>query len=87
MKKITIYSKEICPYCVKAKALLQRKKANFDFEIIEIKIVDDKQKEEMMAKSNGRMTVSQIFIDDLHIGGCDDLYQLEEEGKLNKLLQ
>lgn len=87
MKEIIIYSKDICPYCNKAKALLQRKKANFNFQITEIKITNDQQKEEMMNKSNGRMTVPQIFIDNAHIGGCDDLYLLEEQGKLDKLLK
>lgn len=83
MKKITIYTKEICPYCVKAKALLKRKNAEFD----EIKLVDEKIKEEMIKKSGGRMTVPQIFIGDVHVGGCDDLYALEEQGKLDALLK
>jgi glutaredoxin 3 len=87
MKEIIIYSKDICPYCNKAKALLQRKKAKFDFQITEIKITNDQQKEEMISKSNGRMTVPQIFINNSHIGGCDDLYLLEEQGKLDKLLK
>lgn len=83
MKKIIIYSKEVCPYCVRAKSLLQRKGVAFE----EIKISDDKTREEMIQKSGGRMTVPQIFIDDLHIGGCDDLYELESQGKLNELLK
>jgi glutaredoxin 3 len=83
MKKIIIYSKEVCPYCVRAKSLLQRKGVTFE----EIKISDDKTREEMIQKSGGRMTVPQIFIDDLHIGGCDDLYELESQGKLNELLK
>lgn len=78
MSKIIIYSKDPCPYCVKAKALLQRKGLTFT----EIKITDDKIKEEMIAKSGGRMTVPQIFIDGKHIGGCDDLYALDAEGGL-----
>ena len=82
MKKIIIYTKEICPYFVRAKALLQRKGAQFE----EIKITDDTTKEEMMKKSGGRMTVPQIFIGDFHVGGCDDLYALENQGKLDKLL-
>lgn len=83
MKKITIYTKEICPYCVRAKSLLQRKGAQFE----EIKITDDSTKEEMMKKSGGRMTVPQIFIDDFHVGGCDDLYALDSAGKLDELLK
>lgn len=83
MKKIIIYSKDVCPYCVKAKNLLQRKGAVYE----EIKITTDEQKQEMIKKANGRMTVPQIFIGDFHIGGCDDLYALEGEGKLDKILQ
>ena len=82
MKKILIYSKDICPYCVNAKNLLQRKGVEFE----EIKINSDELRQEMITKSGGRMTVPQIFIDDYHVGGCDDLYALESEGKLNKLL-
>lgn len=78
-----MYSKEICPYCVKAKFLLQRKKVN----LTEIKITSDELREEMINKSGGRMTVPQIFIEDKHVGGCDDLYALEAAGELDKLLQ
>lgn len=83
MKKIIIYSKDVCPYCVRAKSLLQRKGATFT----EIKVSDDATKNEMMKKSGGRMTVPQIFIGDVHVGGCDDLYALEAAGKLDELLK
>lgn len=83
MKKVIIYSKDICPYCVKAKNLLQRKGVNFT----EIKITTDEQKQEMIKKADGRMTVPQIFIGDFHVGGCDDLHVLESEGRLDKILQ
>ncbi|GDX36194.1 glutaredoxin-1 [Alphaproteobacteria bacterium] len=83
MTKIIIYTKDICPYCNKAKALLQRKNAQYH----EIKVVDDVTKEEMVKKANGKMTVPQIFINDIHIGGCDDLYAMEAEGKLDELLK
>jgi glutaredoxin 3 len=83
MSKIIIYTKDICPYCNKAKALLQRKNAQYQ----EIKVISDEIKEEMIKKSNGRMTVPQIFIDDIHIGGCDDLYAMEAEGKLDEILK
>jgi len=83
MTKIIIYTKDICPYCNKAKALLQRKNAQYH----EIKLVDDATKEEMVKKANGKMTVPQIFINDIHIGGCDDLYAMEAEGKLDELLK
>lgn len=82
MKKILIYSKEVCPYCVRAKALLQRKGAVFT----EIKITDEKIAQEMTEKSGGRKTVPQIFIGEKHVGGCDDLYALEAAGKLDELL-
>ena len=82
MSEIIIYSKDPCPYCVKAKMLLQRKGKKFQ----EIKILDDKTREEMIEKSGGRKTVPQIFINGKHIGGCDDLYELEAKGELDKLL-
>lgn len=82
MTEILIYSKDQCPYCVKAKSLLQRKKKLFT----EIKITDEKIKDEMIKKSGGRMTVPQIFIGDFHVGGCDDLYALDAAGKLDELL-
>jgi len=82
MKQILVYSKEICPYCVRAKSLLQRKGAAFT----EIKITDEETKNEMMKKSGGRMTVPQIFIGDFHVGGCDDLYALDAAGRLDELL-
>lgn len=82
MKKITIYSKEICPYCVKAKNLLKRKGLNYE----EIIVNTDEIKQNMIKKSNGRMTVPQIFIGEYHVGGCDDLHALESDGKLDKLL-
>lgn len=82
MSEIIIYTKEVCPYCVRAKALLQRKGAKFT----EIKIIDEATKEQMLKKSGGRMTVPQIFIDDRHIGGCDDLYALDAAGKLDEFL-
>ncbi len=83
MPEVIIYSKDICPYCVRAKMLLQRKGASFT----EIKITDDKTKEEMMKKSGGRMSVPQIFIGEKHVGGCDDLYALDAAGKLDELLK
>ena len=83
MHNIIIYTKDSCPYCVKAKNLLRRKSVKFH----EIKITDEKIKEEMIAKSGGRMTVPQIFINNFHVGGCDDLYSLDAEGKLDLLLK
>lgn len=82
MFKVVIYSKDPCPYCVRAKMLLQRKGVEFT----EIKITDEKIKEEMIKKSGGRITVPQIFIDEKHIGGCDDLYALDAAGDLDDML-
>ncbi len=83
MPNIIIYTTNVCPYCVRAKSLLQRKGANFT----EIKVTESSIKEEMIRKSGGRMTVPQIFINDFHVGGCDDLYALDSEGKLDELLK
>lgn len=82
MPNIIIYTKTHCPYCVKAKNLLQRKNAKFT----EISVEDDKIKEEMIRKSGGRMTVPQIFIGNTHVGGCDDLYDLDKKGELDEML-
>ena len=72
-----------CPYCIRAKMLLQRKEA----EIEEIAVdFGGETKQEMVQRSNGRMTVPQIFIGDRHIGGCDDLFELESTGELDELL-
>lgn len=83
MANVVMYSKKICPYCVKAKGLLKAKGVN----ITEISIEGDSDKrEEMITKSGGAMTVPQIFIGDYHVGGCDDLYALETRGELDPLL-
>lgn len=80
---IILYSKDNCPYCVKAKMLLERKGAKFT----EIKVTTDALRQEVIEKSGGRMTVPQIFINDFHVGGCDDLYALNDKGELDKLLE
>jgi len=83
MKKIIVYSKTICPYCIQAKNLLNSKKVQYE----EINIEHNTNlRDEMIEKSGGRRTVPQIFIGDYHVGGCDDLYALEKNGKLDKLL-
>jgi len=82
-KKVLIYSKAVCPYCVKAKQLLKSK--NIEFNEIDIS-GDQLMLEEMLLRSSGRKTVPQIFIDDFHVGGCDDLYALNEKGELDKIL-
>ena len=83
MKNIIIYSTLVCPYCIKAKHLLESKNAEYK----EIRI--DEHPElvaEVVEKSRGQKTVPQIFIDDYHVGGYDDLYALDKEGKLDPLL-
>lgn len=83
MAKITIYSKPGCPFCVRAMQLLDSKNAAFK-EIIASQ--DANIKAEMVQKSNGARTFPQIFINDKHIGGCDDLFALENAGNLDPLL-
>lgn len=83
MKKIEIYTTKVCPYCVKAKALLNKKGAKFS----EIDVSNDPElRQKMTAKAMGRTSVPQIFIDDHHVGGCDDLYALDQKGELDPLL-
>ena len=83
MAKIEVYTTNYCPYCVKAKALLDRKGAKYT----EIDVTgDDEVRIRLVEKSGGRKTVPQIFINDKHIGGCDDLYALDANGGLDPLL-
>ena len=84
MKNISIYSSLLCSYCNAAKLLLEQKKIKFK----EILIDDNpKLREKMIKLSNGRKTVPQIFFDDLHIGGYDELKKIDEEGNLIKFLK
>lgn len=82
MAKIEIYTTAVCPYCDRAKQLLKRKNA----EYTEIRVDLDDAKREEMVKRSQRKSVPQIFINDQHIGGCDDLYALEASQKLDVLL-
>ncbi len=88
MAKVEIYTKEYCPYCVRAKSLLAQKSALYpELDVQEIKIDGDMAlREVMIARSNGGYTVPQIFIDDQHIGGCDQLVALEMQNNLDDLL-
>ena len=80
---VTMYMSEWCPYCRRARGLLTGKNVKFS----EINVEDDlKFREEMIARSN-RRTVPQIFIGDRHVGGCDDLFELDRSGELDRLLQ
>jgi glutaredoxin 3 len=81
--EIEIYTTRVCPYCVRAKRLFQKKGVSFK----EIDISDDEQTREFMInRSGGKRTVPQIFINGTHVGGCDDLYDLESDGKLDPML-
>ncbi|WP_392506079.1 glutaredoxin 3 [Rickettsia sp. 2024-CO-Wats] len=82
---IIIYTLASCPYCIKAKALLDKK--NVAYEEIEVSNFTQEEKEKFIKKSGGKKTVPQIFIDNMHIGGCDALFDLEKEGRLDKLLE
>ena len=80
---VTVYVSDWCPYCQRARGLLAQKNVEFS----EINIEDDaKLREEMIARSN-RRTVPQIFIGDRHVGGCDDLFELDRSGELDRLIQ
>jgi glutaredoxin 3 len=83
MAKIEIYTKIFCGYCVRAKRLLESKGVAFEEYDITL---GGPRREEMLQRSNGRSTVPQIFIDDRHVGGSDDLYEMERNGRLDPLL-
>ena len=79
---IEIYTTPTCPFCHAAMDLLRAKSVPFE----EIGVIDPGKRAAMRARVDGRTSVPQIFINGTHIGGCDDLYMLEETGKLNALL-
>jgi glutaredoxin 3 len=82
--KVEIYTWSSCPFCIRAKGLLNRK----GIEFIEYSIDgDENARDKMAARSNGRRSVPQIFIDDRHIGGCDDIHALDNKGDLDPLLE
>jgi len=84
MARVEIYSTLFCPYCSRAKSLLERKGVAF----INIDVIEDSSKrDEMVERAHGRTSVPQIFIDGEHIGGCDDLYALDRAGKLDAKLR
>jgi len=83
MSHITVYSGPGCPYCARAKALLQKKGAAF--EEIDVR-ANPAKLDEMMKRSGGKKTIPQIFIDNKYIGGSDDLYALDAKGGLDPLL-
>lgn len=82
MAKVVVYSAQNCPYCTRAKLLLNQKKVAYE----EIRVDLDDAKREEMIKRSGRTSVPQIFINDKHIGGFDDMWALEQKGELDPLL-
>jgi glutaredoxin 3 len=84
MARVEIYTKFGCPYCARAKRLLEEK--GVEYEEYEINSAVGKR-DEMLERSNGRHTVPQIFIDGRHVGGSDDLAELERAGHLDPMLQ
>ena len=82
MKPVIVYSSDYCPYCMRAKYLLESKGVEFE----EIKVDGKPQVRAEMSQKAGRTSVPQIWIGSTHVGGCDDLYALERSGKLDALL-
>jgi glutaredoxin 3 len=84
MKTVEIYTTQTCPYCIRAKSLLKKKGATFK----EIDVgANPGLRVAMTERAAGRRSVPQIFINSVHVGGCDDLHALEESGKLDALLK
>lgn len=84
MNTIEIYTSPLCGFCHAAKRLLQEKNVEFtEFNVLE----NPALKPEMIQRANGRRTVPQIFVGETHVGGCDELYALERDGKLDALLE
>ncbi len=81
--KILMYTTAVCPYCVRAEGLLRRKGVA---EIDKVRIDLDPVRWDEMMERTGRRTVPQIYIGDFHVGGCDDLFALDHDGKLDRLL-
>ena len=83
MKTVKIYTTPSCPFCVRAKRLLQKKNVPYQ----EVDVAGDDQARINLMEQTGKRTVPQIFIGEKHVGGSDDLYALEERGELDSLLQ
>ena len=83
MASIEIYTKATCPYCIRAKRMLDMKKVEYREIAVDR---GGEPKEEMVQRAKGRTTVPQIFVNGTHIGGCDDLMALDYDGKLDTLL-
>ncbi len=83
MSRVRMYTTQVCPYCIRAKALLKQRGVE---QIEEIRIDLDPTQREAMIAATGRRTVPQIFIGDTHVGGCDDLMALDQRGGLVPML-
>ncbi|GAB4225146.1 MAG: glutaredoxin 3 [Stanieria sp.] len=81
---VEIYTWSRCPFCIRAKALLDRKGVEYTEYCID---GDEDARDQMAQRASGRRSLPQIFIDDRHVGGCDDLYDLESQGELDPLLE
>jgi glutaredoxin 3 len=81
--KVEIYTWKTCPFCIRAKSLLKNKGVEFTEYSID---GDEAARNQMAQRANGRRSVPQIFINDHHIGGCDDIHALDSQGKLDELL-
>ncbi len=84
MPHVKMYTTQVCPFCIRAKALLKQRGVT---EIEEIRIDQDAAQRDHMMAITGRRTVPQIFIGETHVGGCDELMALDSQGKLMPLLQ
>ncbi|MBF0462759.1 MAG: glutaredoxin 3 [Magnetococcales bacterium] len=83
MAEVLLYTTTVCPFCIRAKALLSKKQATYR----EINLDNNPaMREEMIQKAGGKRTVPQIFINGRHVGGCDDLHELDKQGQLDRLL-
>ncbi|MEQ1706943.1 MAG: glutaredoxin 3 [Terricaulis sp.] len=82
MRSVTVYTRAFCPYCTRAMSLLKRKGA----PVTEIDATFDPCKKKEMVERSGRWTFPQIFVGETHVGGCDDLHALEQQGGLDPLL-
>ena len=80
---IEIYTWQFCPFCIRAKALLDKKGVEYIEYLID---GDEAAREKMTERANGRTSVPQIFVENRHIGGCDDIYDLERQGELDSIL-
>lgn len=83
MAQVEIYTKSTCPYCIRAKRLLDSKGVSYKETQVDF---GGAERQEMLARANGRTTVPQIFIGGRHVGGCDDLMMLESQGQLDAML-